>query len=423
MKLATMLMTMLMTMVLAMMSKPLPPDHAVRLRALDVTQSFIVQAPAGSGKTELLTERFLYLLAVVESPSEVVAITFTRKSAAEMRARINERLLEARPGEAAHAARTRHAALTTQPELLRVVTFDTLFRSLTRLAPLALGVASDATIDEAPQARYETAAQSALAENDIAPQVHTMLSRLDGNYGAAVRLIARLLSKRDQWLQLSLNSPQSDAASGEHVREIVASECERVLQQLRLGLQATIPAAQIKAWLGLSRFASDSLDNGVVIGEKWPRTDVDELNAWRALFEMIFTKEHSFRKTINVNSGFAKEAKHEKAQWSELVAALREHEATLIPFSQALASLPDLDSLASDTDSLLSIVTVLTHAAAQLHVEFGQSNAADFIAIALAAQSGVVANDSVLREPIARSMRGMSWSMNFKIHPLRSSRF
>jgi ATP-dependent helicase/nuclease subunit A len=388
-----------------MKHNPLPPDHAARALALDVTQSFIVQAPAGSGKTELLTQRFLHLLAVVETPTEVVAITFTRKAAAEMRERINERLLEAKPGEAAHAARARHPALTAQPELLRVVTFDTLFRALTRLAPLAVGVASDAMIDEAPQARYEAAAQKALADNETAPQVHTLLARLDGNYGTAVRLISGLLAKRDQWLQISLTAPDSDAASAEHVKGIVEAECARVLQQLRLGLRETIPAAQIKEWLALSRFACDTLDSGVLIGEKWPQAEAQALNAWRALFELIFTKDFSFRKTINVSGGFPKEATHEKEQWKKLVEQLSHYEATLGPAAQAVMGLPDLELLASETDSLQAIVTVLTHAAAHLQIDLAQSNAADFVSIALAAQSGVMASDGVLREPIARSLR------------------
>src|SRR4051812_20169637 len=133
-------------------------DAAARGQALDVSRSWLVRAPAGSGKTELLIQRFLALLAHVEKPEAIVATTFTRKAAAEMRDRVVAALLDAQatlaPSPASeHHVLTRRLAraallrdakmgwrLLEQPARLRIVTIDALAAALARQAPLAAGL-------------------------------------------------------------------------------------------------------------------------------------------------------------------------------------------------------------------------------------------------------------------------------------------
>jgi len=95
-------------------------DARAREEATDPTRSIVLQAPAGSGKTTVLTARFMRLLESVDEPEEILAVTFTRKAAAAMRARIVEALGKIPPA----SARARAWDLANNPGRLRIQTID-----------------------------------------------------------------------------------------------------------------------------------------------------------------------------------------------------------------------------------------------------------------------------------------------------------
>ena len=203
-------------------------DSAVRARALDPAESFIVQAPAGSGKTSLLVQRFLVLLSRVEQPEAIAAITFTRKAAAEMRARIVGALAQAAAGEAgasrheqttleaAHAAlqRDREAGwdLRSNPARLRIQTIDSLCAGIVQRMPWMARTGGMPAIAEDARELYREAARHTLGHltgsGRPGQAVERLLLHLDNHYRSLAAMFEDLLPKRDQW-QL----PHPDACS------------------------------------------------------------------------------------------------------------------------------------------------------------------------------------------------------------------
>ncbi len=199
------------------MTERAPADQKERDAALDVRRSFIVQAPAGSGKTELLVQRYLKLLETVEKPEEIVAITFTKKAAAEMRKRVLENL---------------------SPELaprLRIQTIDALCAALTRQMPVLARFGAQPAVAEDASELYQEAAARTLA--DLRSPVARLLAHLDNNVADATSLLAGMLERRDQWLRKT-----GDAPGRSELEATLASERNRLIRNA----QALYPQASVE---------------------------------------------------------------------------------------------------------------------------------------------------------------------------------
>ena len=117
-------------------------DIATRERIVDPATSAIVMAPAGSGKTSLLSERYLRLLTRASTPETILVITFTNKAAEEIKTRIQSALITPE-SKAAKAARTRGEEEdwgTVSTWHLNIMTIDGLWRKLLSSVPLLEGV-------------------------------------------------------------------------------------------------------------------------------------------------------------------------------------------------------------------------------------------------------------------------------------------
>lgn len=200
-------------------------DSAERERALDPNLSFIVEAPAGSGKTALLTQRFLRLLGGVERCESIVAMTFTRKAANEMRERIHNALeAAAKPANEleldAHEHRTRQLALAAlandkrrgwnlldDPAQLQIQTIDSVCAMLTRQMPVISEFGGLGEVVEDARDLYKLAARDtmrSLTEGD--EQDRALFCRIalhfDNEMARLEQQVADMLQRREQWCAL-----------------------------------------------------------------------------------------------------------------------------------------------------------------------------------------------------------------------------
>jgi ATP-dependent exoDNAse (exonuclease V) beta subunit len=393
------------------------PDLAERLRALDPARSFIVQAPAGSGKTELLIQRFLVLLSHVESPEEVIAVTFTRKAAAEMRRRVLLAFGKAKAGEDAdtdHEARTLHLAsaavardallgwgIADNPSRLRIQTIDSLAASLTRQMPVLARLGAQPAIEELPDALYAEAARAtiALVEDDgkAGEDTALMLGHLDNDVSRTESMLAEMLRRRDHWMR-PLHGLD---------RAMLEGAMRRTRSEAMARARGLFPAGADAELAALARYAADNLAAAAtpsplsqIQGGSLPGAAQEDEAAWRGIADLLLTGKDEWRKSVTVNDGFpageSAAGKRECKPWKERMANLHEALAGQDELRAALASLRQLPPPAYSEAQWLALeafTRVLPRAVAELKLVFAARGAVDFPEVTQAAIAALGAAD------------------------------
>ena len=394
-------------------------DKIARDRALNVA-SFIVEAPAGAGKTELLTQRYLRLLAVVENPEEVLALTFTNKAATEMRDRILGSLERAASGEMPELAHKRltfdlarqvlaHDAerswgLLGHPGRLRITTLDALCASLSRQMPYLSRFGAQPGVSEDVAAHYATAARRTLEMVELttadAEVVAQALTFMDNNAGRLERLLVAMLSRRDQWVHHATRIENGEMKA--EVEAGFAALIERDLAQVG----ALLDARWQSQLMPLARFAAANVPAVLEPLLDWfsPLTaDIADLPRWLALANLLLTGSGTLRKALNKNIGFPadRELKPQKEAMGAFLADLAGVSGIEATLGQ-IGRLPYPELSAAEWSTVECFSRLLRLAAGQLWLAFQEVGEVDFIEIA--ARAGLALGDDEAPTDLAQAL-------------------
>ena len=376
-------------------------DQQERLQALDPRGSFIVSAPAGSGKTGLITQRLLRLLCSVENPEEILCITFTRKAAGEMASRVHSALqsaaysprpadsYEAQTWDLATAALERNEqlgwGLLDMPARLRIQTIDSFCRYVAQQFALETTIGELPEPIENPEPLYEAAARDLLGhleeDSDIGLHLRVLTAHAGNDLPRCETLLADMLGKRDQWLPYIFSARDNHQYFEQVIEQIIG------LNLLQLETALAPIAGEL---IALGDFAARHLpdDSNSPLAElagidELPEPNLLGIKQWKVLLSLFVTKSQSPRKKVDKRDGFPAEEKEAKARMLTLLAWRNDfpeiHEAVINTLH-----LPDTEISRPQQILLDALGHLLPVLAKQLNQLFLQQGTCDYAAITLA---------------------------------------
>jgi len=379
-------------------------DQDARNIAQDPEKSCIVQAPAGSGKTTLLAQRYVRLLATVQQPESILAITFTRKAAAEMRERVLQELAD--PESEIGAAATAHAhtqgwQIEKYPSRLRIQTIDSFATSLVNQLPITSPL-QQTKICAHPEDYYHQAVARVLrraAENspdDSAIITSDLLSTFFGNNVQVHNLLVTMLRRREQWQFMLMERLAS--SSGNELIAAIADGIEALHASALADLKASLPPSLAEKLKTFAVHAADNLD------DQTPFSELTEIEQWRFIADNLLLKadskigEPSLRKTVTRTQGFPDGKKNPvRMELLELLADIAAHAENYLKSLTDLTTirvLPRLEAIELDRNRLALVGAVLFNCVNELNQLFNERGEVDFNQITIAAITALGTEDA-----------------------------
>lgn len=323
-------------------------DNKTRTLALG-PGSFIVEAPAGSGKTELLTQRFLYLISKSVSPNNILAVTFTNKAASEMKHRIVSYI---RGEQDPKSDITKKIIEIIKKEInitdnsidklvsnLNIMTIDALANKICQQKPLMSKYASNATITENIDHLLNEAINEIFTNTEYINILSDISQILSVTTSELESYFLSLLKTRDTWIYDIFETYNEDRSFEKYIQ----SEEEELLARLNKYFNFT---------------------KNFVIKDK---------NIWIEIIQNIYTKNGDIRKKITLT--FLDKAKQ------DLLFDLIKKER--IPVYDEIAYIEYFFKIKStqNDDLLKSINQILKLLIAELKIVFSKNNEIDFVEI------------------------------------------
>jgi ATP-dependent helicase/nuclease subunit A len=398
-------------------------DAGERTSAVEATGSVLVQAPAGSGKTTLLAQRYLRLLATVDAPERILALTFTRRAAEEMRTRVigaleaggsaeNPAALNRRTWELAVAAR-RHLRglgldLARHPSRLRIETIDSFNAWLATQLPIISGAGGRLTLLDNARPLYEDAARRVLQHDrgdDFGRAVERVLAMGDQRWRPLIDLIVAMLPQRDRWLPFLVGhlhaAVEMDEGQLAHVRARFDEDLGLLVKRELTRAEAVLGAELLAALSPCLRAAARNVSGTRADFVPWETdssrlgAELHDLGRWRVVATVLLKADGKIRKRVDKKLGFPpgcaeKDVIHALLEELERSDSVESAAAILC----AVRDLPEPRYDDADWGRVRDVAQVLVLAAAELDGVFREQGSVDFPAVSMTALRALGTADS-----------------------------